>query len=79
MFIRLFKSNANKLLHFRNIYVFLASVAEEAMNVEHGIKIADVVSYFLIRKLLFRLEWLKESMKDSRSFDGMSYWDLFIG
>lgn len=26
------KRNANRILHERNIYVFLASVAEEAMN-----------------------------------------------
>jgi serine/threonine-protein kinase ULK/ATG1 len=30
--IKSFKRNSNRLLHHRNIYVFLASVAEEAMS-----------------------------------------------
>jgi serine/threonine-protein kinase ULK/ATG1 len=30
--IRIQKKNSNRILHERNIYVFMASVAEDAMN-----------------------------------------------
>lgn len=55
--IKAFKKNGNRLLHHRNIYVLLASVAEETMN--QNIKFSDIVGYLLIRKLLNLLEWLK--------------------
>jgi serine/threonine-protein kinase ULK/ATG1 len=47
------------LLHRRNIYVFLASVAEEAMELGKEVKGSDIVGYLLIRKLLQLLSKLK--------------------
>jgi serine/threonine-protein kinase ULK2 len=45
------KRNANRILHERNIYVFLASVAEEAMtNVQ--VKGFDIIGFLLVKKLL---------------------------
>jgi len=51
MQIRIKKKNANRILHERNIYVFLASVAEDAMNNNH-LKNSDIVGFFLVKKLL---------------------------
>ena len=56
--------------------MLLASVAEETMN--QNIKFCDIVGYLLIRKLLNRLEWLKEKMENKKNFPEMQYWDLFI-
>lgn len=74
--IRAFKKNGNRLLHHRNIYVLLASVAEETMN--QNIKFSDVVGYLLIRKLLTLLEWLKERMDNRKHFPTMEFWELFV-
>ena len=76
--IRVFKSNSNKLLHHRNIYVFLASVAEETMSMGQEVKFGDVIGYLLIRKLLERLEWLKVSMDNKKHFEGMEHWELSL-
>ena len=57
--IKAFKRNSKYLLHRRNIYVFLASVAEEAMELGKELKFSDIVGYFLIRKLLQLLGGLK--------------------
>jgi hypothetical protein len=43
--------------------VFLASVAEEAMDLGKEIKFSDVVGYLLIKKLLQLLGRLKELME----------------
>lgn len=60
--IKAFKRNSKYLLHRRNIYVFLASVAEEAMELGKELKFSDVVGYLLIRKLLQLLAGLKQLM-----------------
>lgn len=46
--------------------MFLASVAEEAMEKGKEIKVADTVGYLLVRKLLNMLEWLKTSMDNKK-------------
>ena len=74
--IKAFKKNGNRLLHHRNIYVLLASVAEETMN--QNIKFSDIVGYLLIRKLLTLLEWLKERMENKTQFPEMEHWELFL-
>jgi serine/threonine-protein kinase ULK/ATG1 len=49
-------------LHRRNIYVFLASIAEEAMDLGKEVKSSDIIGYLLIRKLLQMLAQLKDVM-----------------
>lgn len=61
------------MLHRRNIYVFLASVAEEAMELGKEVKFSDIVSYFLIRKLLLLLAKLKEIM-EKKEFKELNFW-----
>lgn len=74
--IKAFKRNSKFLLHRRNIYVFLASVAQEAMELGKEVKFSDIVSYFLIRKLLLLLAKLKEIM-EKKEFKELNYWQLF--
>jgi serine/threonine-protein kinase ULK/ATG1 len=74
--IKAFKRNSKYLLHRRNIYVFLASVAEEAMELGKEVKGSDIVCYLLIRKLLQLLSKLKELM-DKKDFKDLQFWDLF--
>ena len=74
--IKAFKRNSKYLLHRRNIYVFLASVAEEAMELGKELKFSDIVGYFLIRKLLQLLGGLKELM-EKKDVPGLHYWELF--
>lgn len=50
------KRNANRLLHERNIYVFLASVAEDAMNNATILKNAEFVGFLLVKKLVQTVE-----------------------
>lgn len=57
------KRNANRILHERNIYVFLASVAEEAMT-NSSIKNFDIVGFLLVKKLLQLIDFLKSILQD---------------
>jgi len=45
------KRNANRILHERNIYVFLASVAEDAIH-NSNLKYSEIVGFLLVKKLL---------------------------
>lgn len=74
MRIKSFKSNASRLLHFRNIYVFLASVAEEAMN-QTTVKSSEVVCYLLVRKLLDLIQWVKQCMEGKKLMPEMKHWE----
>jgi len=49
--IRMKKRSANRILHERNIYVFLASVAEDAIN-NSNLKYSEIVGFLLIKKLI---------------------------
>jgi serine/threonine-protein kinase ULK2 len=77
--IKAFKKNSKYLLHRRNIYVFLASVAEEAMDLGKEINFSDVVGYLLIKKLLQLLSRLKELMerKELKEVKELQFWELF--
>jgi serine/threonine-protein kinase ULK/ATG1 len=55
--IRIFKLNSSKILHERNKYVFLASVAERAISL--GEKLSDVLGFVLIKKLFKMLCYLR--------------------
>lgn len=46
------------------------------MELGKEVKFSDIVSYFLIRKLLHLLSQLKEVM-EKKEFKELSYWDLF--
>ena len=49
--IRMKKRSANRILHERNIYVFLASVAEDAIN-NSNLKYSEIVGFLLVKKII---------------------------
>jgi len=49
-------------LHERNIYVFLASVAEDAMSNTGNLKYAEIVGFLLVRKLVQLVDFLSERL-----------------
>ena len=75
--IRIKKRNANRVLHERNIYVFLASVAEDAMN-NTNIKSSDIVGFLLVKKLLQLVDQLATNMKARKNIFNLELWDQFV-
>jgi len=73
--IRVCKRNSNRILHERNIYVFLASVAEDAMNSE--LKISEYVGFLLVKKLLILIEGLKTCLQSKSNPFQLEHWDHF--
>ncbi|KAL4509999.1 hypothetical protein ABPG72_010192 [Tetrahymena utriculariae] len=75
--IRIKKRNANRILHERNIYVFLASVAEDAMN-NTTLKTSELVGFLLVKKLLQLVEFLAGKMKKKENVFKLELWDMFV-
>lgn len=75
--IRIKKRNSNRLLHERNIYVFLASVAEDAMN-NSSIKSSEFVSFLLVKKLLQMVDFLYVKMKAKVNVYNLELWDTYV-
>lgn len=75
--IRIKKRNANRILHERNIYVFLASVAEDAMN-NTTLKTSELVGFLLVKKLLQLVEFLATKMKKKENVFKLELWDTFV-
>ena len=65
--IRIFKLNSSRILHERNKYVFLASVAERAISL--GLKLSDVLGFVLIKKLFKMLCYLRYILQNRVSLD----------
>jgi serine/threonine-protein kinase ULK/ATG1 len=55
--IRVFKLNSSRILHERNKYVFLASVAERAISLD--LKLSDILGFVLIKKLFKKVCYLR--------------------
>ena len=70
--IRTFKQNSACILHERNKYVFLASVAEDAISFNH--KHSDLVGYVLIKKLFRMLCDLKYQLENKKNGLGLGLW-----
>ena len=49
--IRMKKWSVNRILHERNIYVFLASVAEDAIN-NNNLKYSEIDGFLLVKRLI---------------------------
>eukprot|EP01017_Pseudomicrothorax_dubius_P026806 TRINITY_DN3026_c0_g1_i2.p1 TRINITY_DN3026_c0_g1~~TRINITY_DN3026_c0_g1_i2.p1 ORF type:complete len:281 (-),score=79.73 TRINITY_DN3026_c0_g1_i2:60-902(-) len=74
--IRMMKRNSNIILHERNKYVFLASVAEDADS--HLEKYGEFVSFFLTKKLLQLVARMKSAMETKQNFLNLLQWDEYI-
>ena len=75
--IRTVKRNANRILHERNIYVFLASVAEDTMNFQ-TIFLSDFVSFILIKKLFMMIDELKCNLQNFLNIYSLPQWEYFV-
>jgi serine/threonine-protein kinase ULK2 len=75
--IRTNKKNANRILHERNIYVFLASVAEDAMG--NGTNpYSEILGFLLVKKLLSLIDNLKTQLAVRANLFKLIGWDKFI-
>ena len=74
--IRIFKQNSACILHERNKYVFLASVAEDAIS--FGFKHSDLIGYILIKKLFRMLCELKFHIENKKNHLGLGLWQDYL-
>lgn len=74
--IRIFKLNSSRILHERNKYVFLASVAERAISL--GLKLSDVLGFMLIKKLFKMLCYLRYILQNRVNDLGLDLWDEYV-
>jgi len=70
------KRNSNRILHERNKYVFLASVAEDAITKKLGL--SEYVGFALVKKLLMMIENLKTQLVEKKNFSGFEEWDHYV-
>ena len=70
--IRVFKHNSSRILHERNKYVFLASVAEDAIN--YNFKSADLLVFALIKKLFRMICEIKYNLETAKNWFGLELW-----
>ena len=75
--IRIKKLNANRILHERNIYVFLASVAEDAIN-NSSLVYSDVVAFLLVKKLVQLVEYLYSKLQVKENIFQLELWEMFL-
>ncbi len=73
--IRITKYNSGRLLHERNKYVFLASVAEDALKFE--MKYCSIVAFLLIKKLFSIITNIKLSLVQKMNIFGLTDWEYF--
>ena len=74
--IKTCKFNSSRILHERNKYVFIGSVAEEAASL--GFKFADVIGYLLIKKLLLMLSIIKNCMDSQKNLYNLEKWAYYV-
>jgi serine/threonine-protein kinase ULK/ATG1 len=74
--IRITKNNSNRLLHERNKYVFLASVAEDTIS--NNVKLSGLVAFLLVKRLFFLLTNMKMSLLAKTNIFGLREWDYYV-
>jgi serine/threonine-protein kinase ULK/ATG1 len=79
--IKIFKTNSSRLLHERNKYVFLASVAEDAISLGmvNTLNLSEMVGFILIKKLFYMIGDLKEILESKENLYDLEEWEDYIG
>lgn len=79
--IKIFKNNSSRLLHERNKYVFLASVAEDAISLAliPKLNLSEMVGFILIKKLFFMIGELKQILENKVNVYSLEEWEDYIG
>lgn len=68
-----FRSNSKRILHYRNIYAFLASMVD--MISHCGQQHHEVAAYVVIRKIIAMIEWLLGlAQQDECPLEGVQDW-----
>lgn len=77
--IKMFKRNSARLLHERNKYVFLASVAEDAisMNLLVKMNLSEIVGFLLIKKLFYMIGETKEMVDKKTNVLNLPEWEKY--
>lgn len=77
--IKMFKKNSARLLHERNKYVFLASVAEDAisMNLLVKMNLSEIVGFLLIKKLFYMIGETKEMVDKKTNVLNQPEWEKY--
>lgn len=73
---RIFKLNSSRILHERNKYVFIASVAEDAVAL--GFRASDLVGYILIKKLFKMLCLIKACLETQKNQYNLEQWSAYV-
>lgn len=74
--IRIFKYNSSKLLHERNKYVFMASVAEDAIS--FNCKLSEFIGYILIKKLFKMICNIKHCLDMKKNEYSLEAWGDYV-
>lgn len=74
--IKIFKFNSSRILHERNKYVFIASVAEDAVSL--GFKNSDLIGYILIKKLFKMLCLIKNCLENQKNIFALELWSGYV-
>lgn len=79
--IKVFKANSSRLLHERNKYVFLATVAEDAISLSLISKynLSEMVGFLLIKKLFYMIGELKEVLEKEKNVLKLEEWEEYVG
>jgi len=73
--VKIVKRNSNRVLHERNKYVFLASVAEETITKKLGL--SEYVGFILIKRLLMLIEFLKTRLAENKNIFNFEEWEYY--
>lgn len=74
--IRVVKRNSNRILHERNKYVFLASVAEDCVN--KGLGLSEYAAFVLVKKLLIMITNLKSRICEKENMFNLEEWPYYV-
>jgi len=74
--IKTVKRNSNRILHERNKYVFLASVAEDAIS--KGLDLSEYAGFVLVKKLLMMIDTLKVNLTNNVNMFKLEEWGHYV-
>lgn len=76
-FDRICRYNTRRLLHYRNIYTFLAAVNDDIIQ-NHESPLYDIAAYVLARKILDMIVWLQQIIIcEICPLKGLTHWELY--
>lgn len=67
------RNNSKRILHYRNIYAFLASITDLISHCDHPHH--EIAAYVVMRKIIAMIEWmLKLTAQDECPLEGVTDW-----